>query len=78
MTSAGEATPNVANDGKPVEDSVAAQLMGMAAALWQSRQRAMVAMLLLALVAVVSATAYAQIRLNGHCGDAISNPQTHR
>ena len=64
MTSAGEATPNVANDGKPVEDTLAAQLMGMAAALWQSRQRTKITLLLVALVAVVGATAYAQIRLN--------------
>ena len=64
MTSAGEATPNVANDGKPVEDSLAAQLIGMAAALWHSRQRTKITMLLVALVGVVGATAYAQIRLN--------------
>jgi hypothetical protein len=38
--------------------------MGMIAALWASRQRNKVRMLLVAIVAVVGATAYAQIRLN--------------
>jgi vitamin B12/bleomycin/antimicrobial peptide transport system ATP-binding/permease protein len=46
------------------QDRVISQLMGMVAALWVSRQRNKALMLFLALVAVVGAAAYAQIRLN--------------
>jgi vitamin B12/bleomycin/antimicrobial peptide transport system ATP-binding/permease protein len=45
-------------------DGVASQILGMIAALWASRQRNKILMLFVALVAVVGATAYAQIRLN--------------
>jgi putative ATP-binding cassette transporter len=48
----------------PNQDSVISQLMGMGAALWVSHQRKRALMLFLALVAVVGATAYAQILLN--------------
>ena len=47
----------------PSQDLIS-QLMGMVAALWASHQRNKALMLLVALVAVVGATAYAQIRLN--------------
>ena len=47
-----------------IQDRVISQLKGLAAALWASRQRHKVFMLLVALVAVVGATAYAQILLN--------------
>ncbi len=47
-----------------IQDPVIFQFKGMAAALWASRQRRKIFMLLVALVAVVGATAYAQIRLN--------------
>ena len=46
------------------KDGVASQIMGMAAALWASHQRNKIVMLLVALVGVVGATAYMQIRLN--------------
>jgi vitamin B12/bleomycin/antimicrobial peptide transport system ATP-binding/permease protein len=45
-------------------DSVVAQTIGMIAALWASRERGIIFMLFLALVGVVGATAYMQIRLN--------------
>ena len=64
MASAGKATPNAGNGDQPREDSVVSQLIGMTAALWASRQRSKVVLLLVALVAVVGATAYAQILLN--------------
>ena len=64
MARAGKATPNAGNGATPTEDSLAAQLMGLAAALLASRQRRKVILLLVALVAVVGATAYAQILLN--------------
>ena len=64
MASAGKATPNAGNGDQPREDSLVSQLIGMAAALWASRQRGKVVLLLVALVAVVGATAYAQILLN--------------
>ena len=64
MASAGNATPNAGNGDQPREDSLVSQLIGMTAALWASRQRGKVVLLLVALVAVVGATAYAQILLN--------------
>jgi putative ATP-binding cassette transporter len=64
MARAEKATPNAGNGGTPSEDSLASQLVGMAAALWASRQRVKVVALLVALVAVVGASAYAQILLN--------------
>ncbi|MGD1016449.1 MAG: ABC transporter ATP-binding protein/permease [Roseiarcus sp.] len=64
MASAGKATPNAGNGDQPREDSVVSQLIGLAAALWASRHRGRVILLLVALVAVVGASAYAQILLN--------------
>jgi putative ATP-binding cassette transporter len=64
MASAGKATPNAGNGDQLREDSVVSQLIGLAAALWASRQRGKVVLLLVALVSVVGASAYAQILLN--------------
>jgi putative ATP-binding cassette transporter len=64
MARAEKATPNAENGDTPSEDGLASQLVGMAAALWASRQRVKVVALLVALVAVVGASAYAQILLN--------------
>ena len=64
MANAGPMKPNAENGGQPAEDSLASQLIGMTAALWASRQRGKVALLLVALAAVVGASAYAQILLN--------------
>ena len=64
MARAGNATPNAGNGDKPAEDSLVSQLIGLAAALWGSRQRGKVILLLVALVAVVGASVYAQILLN--------------
>jgi putative ATP-binding cassette transporter len=64
MATAGNETPSAGNGAKPAEDSLVLQVIGMTAALWASRQRGKVIALLLALVAVVGATAYAQISLN--------------
>jgi putative ATP-binding cassette transporter len=64
MAKAGNATPNAGNGDKPTEDSVVSQLIGLAAALWASRQRGKIVLLLVALVAVVGASAFAQILLN--------------
>jgi vitamin B12/bleomycin/antimicrobial peptide transport system ATP-binding/permease protein len=47
-----------------IHDGVGSQVAGMVAALWTSRERTNIVMLLFALVAIVGATAYAQIRLN--------------
>jgi putative ATP-binding cassette transporter len=46
------------------QDPLIVQLKAMAAALWASHQRNNLLMLLGTIVAVVGATAYAQIRLN--------------
>ena len=46
------------------EDSLSSEIMRMASAFWASRQRNKLLMLAAALVAVVGATAYEQIRLN--------------
>ena len=64
MASAGRATPNAGNGEQLREDSVVSQLIGLAAALWAARQRRKVVLLLVALVSVVGASAYAQILLN--------------
>jgi putative ATP-binding cassette transporter len=64
MAKARSATPNAEDGGKPAEDSLVSQLIGMTAALWASHQRGKVVLLLVALVAVVGASAYAQILLN--------------
>lgn len=48
----------------PSEYGFFSQMMGMASAFWASRQRNKLLMLAAALVAVVGATAYGQIRLN--------------
>jgi putative ATP-binding cassette transporter len=64
MAKAGNATPNAGNSDQPAEDSVVSQLIGLAAALWASRQRGKLILLFVALVAVVGASAYAQILLN--------------
>jgi vitamin B12/bleomycin/antimicrobial peptide transport system ATP-binding/permease protein len=56
-----------ASDGRgngAIHDSVVSQTIGMIAALWASRERGIIFMLFFALVAVVGATAYMQIRLN--------------
>ena len=45
-------------------DGVVLQILGMIAALWASRQRNKTIMLFIALVGVVGATAYSQIKLN--------------
>src|SRR5579862_8777039 len=60
------AKKKTASSGRKKEpaDSVASQVLGMIAALWASHQRNKIISLFLALVAVVGATAYAQIRLN--------------
>ena len=60
----GEGTRDDANGGNPTEDSLAAQLTSIARALWATRQRAKFVALLVALAAVVGATAYAQVLLN--------------
>jgi putative ATP-binding cassette transporter len=64
MTTAGNTAASAGNGAKPADDSLVLQVLGMAAALWASRQRGKVIALLFALVAVVGATAYAQISLN--------------
>lgn len=64
MTTADNAPPNATDGGGPAEDSLVSQLLGMLAALWASRQRTKVILLLIALVAVVGASAYAQVLLN--------------
>jgi len=64
MARTGIATPNAGNADQPREDSLVSQLTGMTSALWASRQRAKVVALLIALVAVVGASAFAQILLN--------------
>ena len=64
MAKAGGDTRSVANADKSIEDSLVAQMTGVAAALWATRQRAMLVALLFALAAVVGATAYAQVLLN--------------
>jgi putative ATP-binding cassette transporter len=51
-------------DDAPPEPSLSSQIWGMVSAFWASRQRMPLIVLALALVAVVGATAYAQIRLN--------------
>ena len=43
---------------------ISSQVMGMASALWASRQRGAILLLSFGLVTVVAATAYAQVRLN--------------
>jgi vitamin B12/bleomycin/antimicrobial peptide transport system ATP-binding/permease protein len=55
----GDGIAKVAN-----QDGLISQLMGGASALWASSQRTKILMLFVALVGVVGATAYAQIRLN--------------
>ncbi len=64
MESAGQSTPNAGDGDQPRDDSVVSQMTGMTAALFASRQRLKVVLALVALVAVVGAAAYAQIRLN--------------
>ena len=61
------ATEKAASDGKEgeiIRSSIVSQIIGMIAALWGSRQRSNILMLLFGLVAVVGVTAYAQIKLN--------------
>ena len=50
--------------GSPLTESVFSQLKNMSDALWGSRERVRIILLFVALVAVVGATAYAQVRLN--------------
>ena len=51
-------------NGARSQDGLVPELIGMTAALWASRQRGKIVALLIALIAVVGATAYAQILLN--------------
>jgi putative ATP-binding cassette transporter len=46
------------------QDSLLSEIIGMASVLWTSRQRNRLLMLTAALIAVVGATAYAQVKLN--------------
>ena len=64
MANAGNATPNAGSGGRSSDDGLISQMLGMAAALWASRERSKIVALLLALVAVVGLSAYAQILLN--------------
>ncbi len=64
MSRAGKETSKAGNGDAPSEDGLVAQLIGMSAALWASRQRGKVGLLLVAMVAVVGASAFAQILLN--------------
>src|SRR5579863_135432 len=48
----------------PTQDSLSSEVIGMASAFWASRQRDRIVLLAVSLVAVVGATAYAQIKLN--------------
>jgi putative ATP-binding cassette transporter len=64
MTRAGVETPKAGNGHDRAEDSLVSQLIGLTAALWASRQRVKLVLLLAALVAVVGASAYAQVLLN--------------
>ena len=48
----------------PKEDGVSSQIFAMFSALWASRERNKIIALAVALVAIVGATAYAQVRLN--------------
>jgi hypothetical protein len=57
MARAGKGTRDDANGGGPTEDSLTAQLMSVVRPLWASRQRAKIAILLVALAVVVGATA---------------------
>jgi vitamin B12/bleomycin/antimicrobial peptide transport system ATP-binding/permease protein len=54
--------------GAPTKSSFYAQFMGMVVALWTSHQRNKLILLAAALVAVVAATAFAQLRLNAWNG----------
>ena len=49
---------------RPAQDSLLSEVGGMAPAFWASHQRNKLLMLAVALIAVVGATAYAQVRLN--------------
>jgi putative ATP-binding cassette transporter len=64
MATAEDATPDAGDGGGPGDGGLVSQLIGMLAALWASRQRTKVILLLFALVAVVGASAYAQVLLN--------------
>jgi putative ATP-binding cassette transporter len=56
--------PDGGDLGRPAAETIFSEVRDMAAAFWASRQRNPLFLLGAALVAVVSATAYAQIRLN--------------
>src|SRR5271155_4645832 len=49
---------------RPAQDSLLSEVGGMAPAFWASHQRNRLLMLAIALIAVVGATAYAQVKLN--------------
>ena len=49
---------------RAAQDSLLSEVMGMASVFWTSRQRNRLLMLAAALIAVVGATAYAQVKLN--------------
>jgi putative ATP-binding cassette transporter len=64
MSRPGKKTSKAGSGDTPSEDGLVPQVIGMMAALWASRQRGKVGLLLVALVAVVGASAFAQILLN--------------
>jgi len=64
MATAGNTAPSAGSGAKPADDSLVLQVIGMTAALWASHQRGKIIALFFALVAVVGASAYAQILLN--------------
>ena len=64
MARAGNGASKAAVNGARSQDGLVPELIGMTAALWASRQRGKIVALLIALIAVVGATAYAQILLN--------------
>jgi len=72
-----EQAANGGQAGSPPPQSVASQLKDMTAALWTSRERTKFILLFVALVAVVGATAYAQVKLNA-CNKPFYDPLAHK
>ncbi len=70
MDSMAEDSTGASGGGTAVRSNVSffSQVRGMIAALWTSRQRNTIFLLVVGLVAVVGATAYAQVRLNAWNG----------
>ena len=60
----GQPFPGARSADRGTRDSLLSEIIGMIPAFWASRQRNRLLMLAFALVAVIVATAYAQIRLN--------------